>query len=132
MTTLTSSVQRLRRFLRPLERPPLAASRASAALPPPRFIDCYELEDRTLPSATPLGVETLVNTATANSQQTFAESPQAVAADANGNYVAAWSSLNQDGNGWGVYAQRFNAAGVAQGSEIPVNTATATHQQYAA
>ena len=101
-------------------------------LPPPRFIDCYELEDRTLPSATPLGVETIVNSATADSQQTFAEAPQAIAADANGNYVSAWSSLNQDGSGWGVYAQRFNSAGVAQGSELPVNTAIAADQQYAA
>ena len=132
MNPLKNSVRRLRQFMRPRLRPTYAALRAAGALPPPRFIDCFELEDRTLPSATPLGVETLVNNATANSQQTFAETPQAVAADANGNYVVAWASLNQDGSGWGVYAQRFNSAGVAQGGEIVVNTATANDQQYAA
>ena len=37
----------------------------------------------------------------------------------------------QDGSGWGVYAQLFDSAGAAQGSEILVNTATANDQQYA-
>jgi hypothetical protein len=132
MTTLKNSIRRLRQFLRPQSQPTLAVSRTCSNLPPPRFIDCFELEDRALPSATPLGVETPVNTTAAGSQQTFAETPQAVASDASGNYVTAWSSLNQDGSGWGVYAQRFNSAGVAQGGEILVNTATANDQQYAA
>ena len=132
MNTLKSSVRRFRQFLRPGWRPIHVAPHASANLPPPRFIDCFELEDRTLLSATPLGVETLVNSTTAGTQQTFAETPQAVASDASGNYVVAWSSLNQDGSGWGVYAQRFSSAGVAQGGEILVNTATANDQQYAA
>ncbi|MEM7313477.1 MAG: hypothetical protein AAF497_10030, partial [Planctomycetota bacterium] len=26
---------------------------------------------------------------------------------AQGDYVVTWSSLNQDGSGWGVYAQRY-------------------------
>jgi hypothetical protein len=132
MNTLKSSFRRFRQCLRPGWRPIHGAPQAGANLPPPRFIDCFELEDRMLLSATPLGVETLVNSTTAGTQQTFAETPQAVASDASGNYVVAWSSLNQDGSGWGVYAQRFNAAGVAQGGEILVNSATANDQQYAA
>src|SRR5687768_18490237 len=116
MNTLKNSVDRIRQFLRSGPRAPRASRHPG--LPPPRFIDCMELEDRTMMSATPLGVEAIVNTTSANAQQTQAESPQAVAADATGNYVVAWSSQLQDGAGWGVYAQQFNSAGVAQGGEI--------------
>jgi hypothetical protein len=73
----------------------------------------------------------VVNSTTQGVQQTSAESPQAVAADANGNYVVVWSSQNQDGEGWGVYARQFNAAGIAQGTEFQVNTQTAGSQSYA-
>jgi hypothetical protein len=52
-----------------------------------------------------------------------------VAMDANGNFVVAWtSSYGQDGSADGVYAQRFNAAGVLQGSEFRVNTYTTSSQ----
>ena len=56
---------------------------------------------------------------------------QAVATDALGNYVVVWSSKNQDGDGWGVYAQRYNAAGEAQGVEFRVNDTFADHQLFA-
>ena len=103
-----------------------------ATLPPPaRVLDCMELESRLLLSTTPLGVETLVNAATANTQQTSPEATAAVAADANGNFVAVWASLNQDGDSWGIYGQRYNASGVAQGSEFQVNTATVGSQERA-
>jgi hypothetical protein len=48
----------------------------------------------------------------------------AVAIDAAGDFVVAWSSYGQapDGSGYGIFAQRFNAAGVKQGGEISVNT----------
>ena len=36
---------------------------------------------------------------------------------------------DQDGDKWGIYAQRFNASGVAQGGEFRVNTATSKEQQ---
>ena len=48
----------------------------------------------------------------------------AVAMDADGDFVVAWPSYGQDGSGYGVYAQRYNAAGVAQASEFRVNTYT--------
>ncbi len=48
--------------------------------------------------------------------------------DATGNFVVTWSSNNQDGSGYGVYAQRYNAAGVAQGAEFRVSTTTAGSQ----
>ena len=51
-----------------------------------------------------------------------------VAMDAAGDFVVAWASIGQDGSGYGVYAQRYNAAGVAQGGEFRVNTYTTDNQ----
>jgi len=70
------------------------------------------------------GVEFQVNTTTLNSQ-----SDAAVAMDADGDFVVVWRSINQDGSGQGIYAQRYNAAGVAQGVEFRVNTYTNSHQR---
>ena len=75
-----------------------------------------------------IGNEFRVNTFTTGSQRTFADSPQSVAMDAEGDFVVAWSSFGQGGSAYEVYAQRFNAAGVAQGSEIHVNTFTTNNQ----
>ena len=51
-----------------------------------------------------------------------------MASDPSGNYVVTWASKNQDGDGWGIYAQRYNAAGAAQGGEFRVNTTTSKDQ----
>jgi hypothetical protein len=72
--------------------------------------------------ATSLGSETLVNTTTNNLQRTH-EGAQAVATDANGNFVIVWSG-NGTGDADGIFAQRYNALGVPQGSEFRVNTTT--------
>lgn len=74
-------------------------------------------------SATKVGGEFKVNTHTANSQGT-----SAVAMDADGDFVVTWTSYLQDGSVAGVYAQRYNASGVAQGSEFRVNQVTANAQ----
>jgi len=71
----------------------------------------------------PQGGETLVNTTTADSQR-----EPSVAMDADGDFVVTWSSNAQDGSEYGVYFQRFNAAGVPQGVETRANTVTANHQ----
>jgi hypothetical protein len=71
-----------------------------------------------------------VNTTTADVQQTSYQSPHAVATDANGNFVVTWASDNQDGSGWGVYAQRYDAQGDPVGGEFRVNTTTAGDQMY--
>jgi hypothetical protein len=73
--------------------------------------------------------EQRVNSATGYLQQTFAQS-QAVATDKQGDFVVTWASYRQDGSGWGVYAQRFDAKGVPQGPEFRVNTYTAGDQMY--
>ncbi|MDL1983033.1 MAG: DUF4347 domain-containing protein, partial [Deltaproteobacteria bacterium] len=70
-----------------------------------------------------IGSETLVNTTTGGIQE---QADIAVAAD--GSYVVAWASQNQDGDGYGVYAQRYDADGNAVGGEIPVNTSTTGDQ----
>ncbi len=71
----------------------------------------------------PQGSEFQVNTFTTGDQR----SPS-VALDAAGNFVIAWQCDSQDGSGFGIYAQRYNAAGVAQGSEFQVNTYTSGSQ----
>jgi hypothetical protein len=73
----------------------------------------------------PQGSEFRVNTYTNSSQNN-----PALAMNNNGDFVLTWNSAGQDGSGWGVYAQRYNAAGVPQGSEIQVNTYT-TNAQFA-
>ena len=67
--------------------------------------------------------ETLVNTTTSNSQGTAS-----VAVDADGDFVVVWQSYGQDGGYYGIYAQLYNASGVAQGSEFLVNTTTSSSQ----
>ncbi len=63
------------------------------------------------------GNEFRVNTYTTNGQQY----PD-IAMDANGNFVITWESYGQDGSSLGIYAQRFNGAGIPQGPEFKANT----------
>ena len=64
-----------------------------------------------------------VNTETGNDQY-----DSLVAMDKEGDFVIAWTSINQDGDFRGVYAQRYDANGLAQGGEFRVNTRTANDQ----
>ena len=64
------------------------------------------------------GSEFLVNTRVAGDQ--FDSS---VGSLANGGFVVAWTSIGQDAaSSYGIYAQRYDSSGVAQGSEFRVNT----------
>src|SRR5262245_44419699 len=76
-------------------------------------------------SGTPLGGEFRVNTFTGSDQY-----PPAVAMDADGDFVIAWSSIGQDGSGWGVYARRYAADGTPRGGEFRVNTFTLNDQRF--
>jgi subtilisin-like proprotein convertase family protein len=62
-----------------------------------------------------LGGRFLVNSETEGTQ----DSP-AVAMDENGDFVITWQSFDQDGDGWGIYAQRYNPAGVPLGGRNEV------------
>ncbi|HFD86599.1 MAG TPA: DUF4347 domain-containing protein, partial [Gammaproteobacteria bacterium] len=72
---------------------------------------------------TPTG-EQLVNATTAAVQETSSESRgsrNAVAMDSAGNYVVVWSDDAQDGSGYGIFAQRYDATGTKQGGEFQIN-----------
>jgi hypothetical protein len=52
-----------------------------------------------------------------------------VAIDATGDFVVAWySSQGQDGDQYGVFAQRFDANGTRLGPNFQVNTYTSSNQ----
>jgi hypothetical protein len=69
------------------------------------------------PTGNPVGGEFRVNSYTTGSQ-----ARPWVALDAGGNFVVVWQSYGQDGNGYGIFGQRFDASGTAQGAEFQVNT----------
>jgi hypothetical protein len=73
-----------------------------------------------------LGAEFVANTYTTGSQ--VAAFAGAVAGDLRGRFVVAWTSDGQDGNGFGVFAQRFDPSGARVGSELQVNTYTTGSQ----
>ncbi|HET8648143.1 MAG TPA: S-layer homology domain-containing protein [Vicinamibacteria bacterium] len=70
------------------------------------------------------GGEFAMNTTLAGSQ--FHDT---LAMNAEGQFVAAWSSPGQDGSSYGVYAQRYDAGGNAAGAEFRVNTHTTDNQR---
>jgi len=71
----------------------------------------------------PQGAEMHINTFTTSYQRT----PD-VATDAVGNFVVTWESFDQDGSSIGVYARRYNAAGIALSGEFRINVVTANTQ----
>jgi phosphoheptose isomerase len=73
----------------------------------------------------PAGTEFRVNTYT-----TSAQGIPIAAMDSAGDFVIAWHSSGQDGNLHGVYAQRYNSSGTAQGTEFLVNTYTTSFQRF--
>jgi hypothetical protein len=74
-----------------------------------------------------IGPEFQVNTHTESGQRF-----PAVAMDKKGNFVITWESLGQDGDGPGIFAQRFDKEGLAIGPEFQVNTYTESDQTFPA
>lgn len=70
----------------------------------------------------PQGGEARVNTTTANHQ-----AAASVAGLEGGGYVVTWQS--PDASSYGIFMQRYDATGVAQGSETAVNTYTTSEQK---
>src|SRR5262245_4338004 len=66
----------------------------------------------------------------ANTYTTAAQYGRAVALNAQGNFVVAWHSDGQDGSGYGVFAQRFDATGAPKGAEFRVSVATSGSQWF--
>ncbi|UVC12161.1 hypothetical protein IHQ71_29405 (plasmid) [Rhizobium sp. TH2] len=69
------------------------------------------------------GTETRVNTHATDSQ--FQSSSAALA---DGGWLVTWSSVGQDGHGYGIYQQRYDGNGAALGPELAVNTQTTADQ----
>jgi len=67
-----------------------------------------------------------------NTYTTGAQSAGQVAHDAGGNFFVAWTSDGEDGDAFGVFGRRYDAAGVPRGSEFRVNSETLAAQQNAA
>jgi cysteine-rich repeat protein len=75
-------------------------------------------------TGSPLGGEFQVNTWTTSHQRY-----PAVAADAAGDFVIVWQShYSQDGDGAGVFGQRYDNGGTPQGGEFLVNSTTTSGQ----
>ncbi len=70
-----------------------------------------------------VGGEFQINTQTASTQ-----SNPAVTSLNDGGFVVTWHSLNQDGSGYGIYGQRFDASGSRVNNEFQVNTTTVSSQ----
>ena len=76
-------------------------------------------------SGSPQGGEFRVNSFTTSRQNR-----PFVGVGPSGSSVIAWTSFLQDGSLDGVFAQRFDSAGVPQGGEFQVNTDTPGYQLY--
>ena len=63
-----------------------------------------------------------------NSSNINIQTDPRVSMDAAGNFVGVWQSWLQDGNEYGVYAHRYSAVGLSQGSEFLVNQTTLNRQ----
>lgn len=63
-----------------------------------------------------------------NTYTTSYQNDPSVAALTDGGFVVTWTSEGQDGSLTGIYGQRYNALGIAQGEEFRVNSYTINHQ----
>ncbi|WP_300435322.1 PKD domain-containing protein, partial [Zoogloea sp.] len=84
-------------------------------------------------SGTPIGSDFLVNTYVPYDQylpalSALKDDPSTSGTNETG-FVAVWRSLYQDGSGWGIFGQRFDASGNKVGAEFQVNT-NASGNQY--
>lgn len=63
-----------------------------------------------------------------NTFSTGDQNAPAVAVDANGSFVVVWQSLDQDGQGYGLFGRRFGSDGVPLTSEFQINSYTMFNQ----
>ena len=71
----------------------------------------------------PVGSETRVNEVVTGNQR-----DPAIAVGLGGEFMVAWESEGQDGDGYGVLARIYDASGTPKGSEFQVNTNTTGDQ----
>ena len=73
----------------------------------------------------------LANEFQINTYTPIVQSYPAVTVGSDGDFVVAWQSFGNDGNGFGVFAQPFDASGAPVGGELQVNTHTSGYQRLA-
>jgi hypothetical protein len=86
------------------------------------------LGQRYASTGAPVGPEFRINTFTTGTPP-FTTSAPSVASDPNGNFVVVWHIYDHDGQGYGVFGQRFASTGVPLGPEFRVNTITTAAQR---
>jgi len=111
-------------------QPTISPTFAPSTLPswPPTFIPSITPTQPTrLPTLMPTvgaqGTEFQVNSYTVGEQRN-----PSIASLSNGGFVVVWESNGQDGDGYGIYGQRYTWLGVKDGSEFRVNTYTTGNQ----
>ncbi|MFM7274678.1 MAG: hypothetical protein ACKO4A_12605, partial [Gammaproteobacteria bacterium] len=85
-----------------------------------RGIETLRFSDRDI--AVSAGGEIRLNT------ETFDDQARPALATGGGQSFAAWMSYDQDGDAWGVFAQRLDGSGSPVGGEFPVNIESADWQ----
>jgi hypothetical protein len=114
---------------------PVGFARATAAAPDGRFVSVWASTDqdgsgngvfaqRFDAAGFREGPEFRVNTHTQYDQMSAT-----VAVGRRGEFVVAWQDSRQDGNGWGVFAQRYDSLGAPAGGEFQVNSTTLRDQR---
>ncbi len=88
-----------------------------------RLYDVNLADRNSFPTRLPVGSQFLV----AETLTLEASAPD-IATDAAGDFVATWESFEEDGSGWGVYAQQFTAAGEPKAAAFLVNQTTTGDQ----
>ena len=73
----------------------------------------------------PAGSEFQVNTYTPYNQ-----SYPSISHATNGSFVVVWTSSGQDGSGYAIEGQRYDATGMPAGTEFQVNSYTTGYQNY--
>ena len=66
-----------------------------------------------------------------NTYVTDNQTEAAICSAADGDFVAVWSSVGQDGGGRGIFGQLFTSSGATVGTEFQVNTYTTGDQSLA-
>ena len=74
-------------------------------------------------TGTKVSAEFQINTTTSNIQDL-----PSITALSDGGFFVTWQSYTQDGSGYGVYGQRYDANGTAIGGEVQINTTTSNNQ----
>lgn len=67
------------------------------------------------------GIPLLADRFQVNTTSEGDQSAPVIASDSAGNTLIAWQSKDQDGSGYGIYGQWYDASGIAMGTEFQIN-----------